>query len=142
MSGFSFTSDNHDLYRVGDELAKRGWNLDKLQFPAALHMTVSNMNAGHETEFLQALGEAVAATEGKKISEASSHVLISIVRTLSRWLPETWFRKLSSKFTALMNSKDGGGATGAAAYGLTVAIDNRSNVDEIMLDVLDRLYSV
>ena len=142
MSVFSFTSDNHDIYRVGDELAKRGWNLDKLQFPAALHMTVSNMNAGHETEFLQALREAVAATEGKKISEASSLVLISIVRALSKWLPETWFRKLSSRFTSLMNGKDGCGATGAAAYGMTVAIDNRSNVDEIMLDVLDRLYSV
>ncbi len=142
MSVFSFTSDNHDIYRVGDELAKRGWNLDKLQFPSALHMTVSNMNTGHETKFLQALREAVAATEGKKISEASSHVLISIVRALSKWLPETWFRKLSSKFTALMNGKDGGGATGAAAYGMTVAIDNRPNVDEIMLDVLDRLYSV
>jgi glutamate/tyrosine decarboxylase-like PLP-dependent enzyme len=142
MSVFSFTSDNHDIYRVGDELAKRGWNLDKLQFPAALHMTVSNMNAGHETEFLQALREAVAATEGKKISEASSLVLISIVRALSKWLPETWFRKLSSRFTSLMNGKDGGGTTGAAAYGMTVAIDNRSNVDEIMLDVLDRLYSV
>lgn len=142
MSVFSFTSDRHDIYRVGDELAKRGWNLDKLQFPSALHMTVSNMNAGHETEFLQALREAVAATEGKKISEASSHVLISIVRALSKWLPETWFRKLSSRFTSLMNGKGGGGATGAAAYGMTVAIDNRSNVDEIMLDVLDRLYSV
>jgi len=142
MSVFSFTSDRHDIYRVGDELAKRGWNLDKLQFPAALHMTVSNMNTGHETEFLRALGEAVAATEGKKISEASSHVLISIVRALSKWLPEAWFRKLSSKFTALMKGKGGGGATGAAAYGMTVAIDNRSNVDEIMLDVLDRLYSI
>ena len=142
MSVFSFTSENHDIYRVGDELAKRGWNLDKLQFPSALHMTVSNMNAGHEAEFLQALGEAVAATEGKKISEASSHVLISIVRALSKWLPEAWFRNLSSRFTALMNGKSGGGATGAATYGMTVAIDNRSNVDEIMLDVLDRLYSV
>ena len=142
MSVFSFTCDNHDIYRVGDELAKRGWNLDKLQFPAALHMTISNMNAGHETEFLQALREAVKATDGEKISEASSHVLISIVRALSKWLPEAWFRKLSSRFTSLMNGKGGGRATGAAAYGMTVAIDNRSNVDEIMLDVLDRLYSV
>lgn len=142
MSIFSFCSDNHDIYRVGDELAKKGWNLDKLQFPPALHMTISYMNAGHETEFLQALREAVALTEGKKITEASSQVLISIVRALSKWLPEQWFRKLSSRFTSMLGGKGGGGATGAAAYGMTVAIDNRSNVDEIMLDVLDRLYSV
>ena len=69
-------------------------------------------------------------------------MLISVVKTLSRILPERWFRKLSRRFTAMMNGKEGGGTTGAAAYGMTVAIDNRENVDEIMLDVLDRLYSV
>jgi hypothetical protein len=36
----------------------------------------------------------------------------------------------------------GAAATGAAAYGMMVAIDNRENVDEIMLDVLDKLYTV
>lgn len=142
MSVFSFRSDRHDIYRVGDELAKRGWNLDKLQFPPALHMTVTSINTGHEGEFLGALKESIAALEGHKINEVSSNVLISIVKTLSRFLPEKWFRKLSRKFTAMMNGKEGGGSTGAAAYGMTVAIDNRENVDEIMLDVLDRLYSV
>jgi hypothetical protein len=41
----------------------------------------------------------------------------------------------------MMNGKKGGGTTSAAAYGMTVAIDNRENVDEIMLDVRDSLYS-
>jgi len=90
MSVFSFCSDRHDIYRVG---------------------------------------------------EASSNVLISVVKTLSRILPERWFRKLSRKFTSMMNGKEGGGTTGAA-YGMTVAIENRDNVDEIMLDVLDGIYSV
>ncbi|MDX9728565.1 MAG: hypothetical protein RBT50_04825 [Bacteroidales bacterium] len=142
MSVFSFCSDRHDIYRVGDELAKRGWNLDKLQFPPALHITVSSINTGHESEFLDALKESLAVVEGHKIGEASSNVLISVVKTLSRILPERWFRKLSRRFTAMMNGKEGGGTTGAAAYGMTVAIENRENVDEIMLDVLDRLYSV
>ena len=142
MSVFSFSSDRHDIYRVGDELAKRGWNLDKLQFPPALHITVSSINTGHETAFLEALKESLAVVEGHKIGEASSNVLISVVKTLSRILPERWFRKLSRRFTAMMNGKEGGGTTGAAAYGMTVAIDNREKVDEIMLDVLDRLYSV
>lgn len=142
MSVFSFTSDRHDIYRIGDELSKRGWNLDKLQFPSALHMTVSFANTAHEDEFLEALKESVAAVEGQKIQTVSSHVLASFVKTLSRFLPEKWFRKLSSRLTAMMNSDEGGGATtGAAAYGMMVAIDNRENVDEIMLDVLDKLYT-
>ena len=143
MSVFSFTSDRHDIYRIGDELSKRGWNLDKLQFPAALHMTVSFDNTGHEDEFLEALRESVAAVEGHKMKTVSSHVLASVVKALSRFLPEKWFRRLSSRFTEIMNrDESGGAATGAAAYGMMVAIDNRENVDEIMLDVLDKLYSV
>jgi sphinganine-1-phosphate aldolase len=143
MSVLSYTSDRHDIYCIGDELSKRGWNLDKLQFPSALHMTVSFANTAHEDEFLEALKESVAAVEGQKIQAVSSHVLASFVKTLSRFLPEKWFRKLSSRLTAMMNSNEGGGGTtGAAAYGMMVAIDNRENVDEIMLDVLDKLYTV
>jgi glutamate/tyrosine decarboxylase-like PLP-dependent enzyme len=143
MSVFSFTSDRHDIYLIGDELSKRGWNLDKLQFPSALHMTVSYDNTGHSGEFLEALKESVSVVEGQKIRAASSHVLASVVRAMSRFLPEKWFRRLSARFTGILNTGNSGGATtGAAAYGMMVAIDNRENVNEIMLDVLDKLYSV
>lgn len=143
LSIFAFTSEKHDIYRIGDELARRGWNLDKLQFPSALHMTVSFHNTSHEGEFLASLNEAVAAVEGHKIQEVSSHVLISIVRAMSKLLPVKWFRKITSRFAASMNQAEtGAAASGAAAYGMMVAIDNRENVDDIMLNVLDKLYSV
>jgi glutamate/tyrosine decarboxylase-like PLP-dependent enzyme len=143
MGIFSFTSEKHDVYLVGDELAKRGWNLDKLQFPAALHMTVSFHNTGHEDEFLSALKESVAVVEGHKIKEVSSHVLISIVKAMSKLLPVRWFRKLSSRFTGTVTeSEKGAASTGAAAYGMMAAIDNRENVDDIILQVLDKIYTV
>jgi sphinganine-1-phosphate aldolase len=143
MSIFSFTSDKHDIYIIGDELARNGWNLDKLQFPPALHMTISNLNTGHEEEFLSALRDAVAVTEGHKIRSTSSHVLVYLAKALSKFLPEKWFRKLSSKLNSLGNKgeKQNSG-TGAAAYGIMAAINNRENVDEIMLDVLDKLYTL
>jgi sphinganine-1-phosphate aldolase len=143
MSVFSFTSDKHDIYIVGDELARNGWNLDKLQFPTALHMTISNLNSGHEEEFIAAVKDAIAVTEGHKIKSASSHVVVYLAKALSRFLPEKWFRKLSSRFTSLRNKGDRQNTgTGAAAYGIMASIINRENVDEIMLDVLDKLYSL
>jgi hypothetical protein len=46
-------------------------------------------------------------------------------------------------FAGSMNQAEtGAAASGAAAYGMMVAIDNRENVDDIMLNVLDKLYSV
>jgi sphinganine-1-phosphate aldolase len=143
MSVFSFTSDKHDIYIIGDELARNGWNLDKLQFPPALHMTISNLNTGHEEEFITAVRDAIAVTEGHKIKSASSHVIVYLAKALSRFLPEKWFRKLSSRFTSLRNKGERkSSGTGAAAYGIMASIINRENVDEIMLDVLDKLYSL
>lgn len=143
MSIFAFTSEKHDIFRIGDELAKRGWNLDKLQFPSALHMTVSFHNTGHEDEFLAALKDAVADVEGDKIQKVYSHVLISTVKAMSKFLPVKWFRKITSGFTGSEKKPEKGAATsGAAAYAMMMAIDNRENVEDIMLDVLDKLYTL
>jgi glutamate/tyrosine decarboxylase-like PLP-dependent enzyme len=38
---FAFTSDEFDIYHVNDELKRRGWRLNGLQYPNALHMTVT-----------------------------------------------------------------------------------------------------
>ena len=38
---FAFTSDEFDVYHVNDELKRRGWRLNGLQYPNALHMAVT-----------------------------------------------------------------------------------------------------
>ncbi|MCK4745977.1 MAG: aspartate aminotransferase family protein, partial [Bacteroidales bacterium] len=44
MSVLAFTSKNGDIYNIGDALASKGWHLDRLQFPDALHLTVTQLN--------------------------------------------------------------------------------------------------
>jgi Glutamate decarboxylase and related PLP-dependent proteins len=39
---FAFTSDEFDIYHVNDEMKRRGWRLNGLQYPNALHMTVTH----------------------------------------------------------------------------------------------------
>jgi len=41
MSVFSFGSDALDVYAIGDVMQERGWNLDRQQRPASLHMTIT-----------------------------------------------------------------------------------------------------
>jgi len=57
-------------------------------------------------------------------------------------LPETWFRKLSHTASGLFGKEDDSKHTmGAAIYGITSGIENRGNVHELVLDVLDNMYS-
>ncbi len=70
MSVFCFTSDAVDIYNLGDLMDKKGWHLDRIQFPNALHMMVNPHHATIVDTFLKDLKEAVK--EIKEHPEASS----------------------------------------------------------------------
>jgi sphinganine-1-phosphate aldolase len=143
MSVFAFTSQKYDIFTIGDELTAMGWYLDRLQFPNCLHMTVSNGNIGQAEAFIAALRQAVEKVAASKSKTYSAHLTVTVVRSLSRVLPEKWFRKLSSAASALFNNDDSSKpGKSAAMYGITAAIDNRKNVREMVLDVMDKMYRV
>jgi len=70
MSVFSFTSDIVDIYNLGDIMDKKGWHLDRIQFPNALHMMVNPHHASIVATFLNDLKDAVK--DIKEHPEASS----------------------------------------------------------------------
>ena len=59
----AFKSDVVDVYRVLDEMAKRGWSLNGLQKPAAVHLCVTLRHAqpGVAKQFADDLAESVKA---------------------------------------------------------------------------------
>ncbi|MDE3065811.1 MAG: aspartate aminotransferase family protein [Acidobacteriota bacterium] len=59
---FAFTSDEFDIYHVNDFLRTRGWRLNGLQYPNALHMAVTRPQTqpGVAERWAQDLAEAVA----------------------------------------------------------------------------------
>jgi sphinganine-1-phosphate aldolase len=59
---FAFTSDEFDIYHVNDEMKRRGWRLNGLQYPNALHMAVTRPQTrpGIVEEFATDLDAAVA----------------------------------------------------------------------------------
>ena len=59
MCVFSFASDKFNIFHLGDLLDKKGWHLDRLQFPSALHMMVNPHHAEICDTFLNDLREAV-----------------------------------------------------------------------------------
>ncbi|MHA1803831.1 MAG: pyridoxal phosphate-dependent decarboxylase family protein [Promethearchaeota archaeon] len=59
MSVFSFTSDEFNIFQLGDFLDSKGWHLDRLQYPPALHMIVNPHHSKIADKFLKDLKDAV-----------------------------------------------------------------------------------
>ena len=61
MSVFAFTSRDPamDIYAVGDQMEKRGWHIDRLQRPAALHAMVTLVHEAVADRYVADLRESV-----------------------------------------------------------------------------------
>jgi glutamate/tyrosine decarboxylase-like PLP-dependent enzyme len=62
MSVFAYASrdKNLDIYAVGDQLEERGWLVDRIQHPSALHCMVTPRHAGVVDTYLKDLRDAAA----------------------------------------------------------------------------------
>jgi glutamate/tyrosine decarboxylase-like PLP-dependent enzyme len=71
---FAFTSDEFDIYHVNDEMKRRGWRFNGLQYPNALHMAVTRPQTqpGVAEAFASDLGDAVAYARGHGDERAES----------------------------------------------------------------------
>lgn len=68
-----FGSDDLDIYRVGDVMAKRGWSLNVLQSPPCLHLCLTLKTAERTEEFVRELREA---TETVREEEARARAMM------------------------------------------------------------------
>jgi hypothetical protein len=63
---FAFTSDQFDIYHVNDALRARGWRMNGLQYPNAIHMAVTRPQTqpgvaeAWETDLTAAVEHAIA----------------------------------------------------------------------------------
>ncbi|MFW9866907.1 MAG: pyridoxal phosphate-dependent decarboxylase family protein [Candidatus Thorarchaeota archaeon] len=76
MSVFSFTSDTIDVYNLGDVMDKKGWHLDRIQFPNALHMMVNPHHAEIVDVFLKDLRDSVKEVLSNPEADSSGDAAI------------------------------------------------------------------
>jgi len=138
MSIMALASDSLNIYDVGDEMAQRGWHLDRQQFPPSLHMTVMPVHAETADDFLRDLAEAAAAARRPSLSKFGSAAAVSLAQAAANVLPERWMSRLTAKASSLLG-KDVGSASGssAAMYGMMGTLPNRGDLHELVLDLLD-----
>ena len=139
MSVLAFTSDRGDIYNIGDALSARGWHLDRLQFPDALHMTINQLNIGRESEFLKDLDEILHNDAELKNEQRSTAQSLKVVSGLTKILPAKWMEKLSRKMGS--NATGRGKSKQAAMYGISATFKDRKNVNKLVENLLDGMYS-
>jgi glutamate/tyrosine decarboxylase-like PLP-dependent enzyme len=82
-SVFAFTSDEVDVYAVGDALDQRGWHMDRQIKPASLHLMVTPVHAGLEDRFLDDLADAVEEVRANPdASQAGQAAMYGMMTTL------------------------------------------------------------
>jgi len=141
MSLLAFTSKSGDIFNIGDGLSKKGWHLDRLQFPDALHLTITRLNIGMEEEFLQDLADLLGE-EGDLMKECrKSRIWIDVADTLTRIFPSVVVDRLS-RWAGGMMGRSGGESRipQAALYGITASGRNRKNIRKLVANLLDGMY--
>lgn len=80
----AFASAEFDIFRVLDEMGKRGWHLNGLHRPAALHIAVTRRHTqpGVAAAFLDDLAASVAAVEANPSAEGGMAPVYGMAATL------------------------------------------------------------
>ncbi len=127
-----------DIYPLGDELAARGWHLDRQQFPPSLHLTVHYGHAAVADDFLRDLRAAVHTVRRPSLSRWRDALLVRVSNWIVRTLPETLVSRLMARAGRLLGTPDGEGHT-AALYGMLGTLPNRGDLRELVLDMLEQM---
>jgi len=138
MSILCLGSDELNIYEVGDELSVMGWLIDRQQNPASLHLTLTPAHEKSVDFFLKDLRLAVAKAKKMSLNKFSNKLQVNTVKGLSKILPDSTFekfQKLAAKYS------DVGGKRSAAMYGMMGDLQASGNLDEMILDFLDKLMS-
>lgn len=136
MSIVAVSSKSIDVYMLADELNKRGWHFERQQLPPSLHFTVNYIHRDVVGEFLDDLRASVAVVRDKRITQLGNQLQTNVVKGLSKILPDGMIAKLQKNSAPDLNNENK-----AAMYGMMGALSGTDDLDHIVLDFLDNIYT-
>jgi len=136
MSIVAFKSDKLDMFMLADELNKKGWHFERQQLPPSLHFTVNYIHKEVVHEFVADLNEAVGEVRKQRLAQMGNKLQSTLVKGLSKILPEGTIAKLQKNSTPDLNNENK-----AAMYGMMGALSGTDDLDQIVLNFLDTIYT-
>jgi sphinganine-1-phosphate aldolase len=139
MSIMAIASDKLNVYEIGDEMAERGWFIDRQQFPATLHITINQVHVTKADQFLSDLAESTAKVRKPSLQKMSNAFIVKAANAATKMLPSTWVSKLTQNASSVLGSNgDGMPQRSAAMYGMMGTLPNRGDIREVILDLLEQ----
>jgi sphinganine-1-phosphate aldolase len=143
MSILALASDQYNIYGIGDELAARGWYLDRQHLPASLHLTVTPAHAAVADLFLADLAGAVEQVRRFSWRRVSDTAKVGLVQAAARVLPARLMSALTARSSSVSGMKGSAvPSRSAAMYGMMASLPNRGDLNKVVLDLLDQLYEL
>ena len=137
MSIVSFKSDKLDVFMLADELNKKGWHFERQQLPASLHFTINYIHSPEIiAEFISDLEQSVAIVSEKRMMQMGNKLQTAMVKGLSKILPDGSIAKLQKNSTSGLGNENK-----AAMYGVMGALSGTNDLDKMVLDFLDNIYT-
>ncbi len=136
MTIVAFTSESIDIMEVADELSIKGWHFERLCEPAGIHLTISQIHQEVMPNFIADLEVAIAEVKSNSVKQFSNRIKVSVMRRLVQLLPEGIIAKIQSSFSGNSAIKSD---RIAPIYGMLGTLRGTEDMDEIVLDLLDKL---
>ncbi|OGO36741.1 MAG: sphingosine-1-phosphate lyase, partial [Chloroflexi bacterium RBG_16_57_11] len=139
MSVMAIASDRLNIYEVADELAERGWHIDRQQFPPSLHLTINYAHTAVADEFLKDLAQAAAQARRPSLRKARDAALLRMANAAVKALPDPVISRLMERAGGMLGGPNVGSGRSAPMYGMIGTLPNRGDVHELVLDLLDQM---
>ncbi len=133
---FAITSDDFDIYELGDEMGILGWQIDRQQMPASLHFSINPAHEAVADELLQDLHNAVAKAKKISANKVGKNIQLQAIKTMQKVLPKSLFEKLTQ---LAAKHSEVGGKRSAAMYGMIGEIQGKGDLDEMIKEFLDKM---
>jgi glutamate/tyrosine decarboxylase-like PLP-dependent enzyme len=133
---FSIEANSFNIYELGDEMHELGWQMDRQQDPAALHLSISPIHAKVFDEFAKDFDLAYKKARKTSVHKLKNKVQVSAAKGLKKILPEKAFGKLQK---LAVQKSDTDTTRSAALYGMIGDLKGSGTLDEMIIEFLDKL---
>jgi glutamate/tyrosine decarboxylase-like PLP-dependent enzyme len=133
---FSIQATDFNIYELGDEMHELGWQMDRQQDPAALHLSISPIHQKVFPAFKKDFELAYTKAKKTSINKLKNQLQVSAAKGLKKILPEKTFGKLQK---LAVQKSDTDTTRSAALYGMIGDLKGSGTLDEMIVEFLDKL---